>query len=243
MQFSKILFSLLLGAAVLTGCAQIDLKEPHRSSADMTRDATSKPLETIALMNIRPGMTVFDLLGGSGYFSELLSQQVGPGGKVLLHNNQAYLPFVGKDLEKRLADGHLKNVIRYDREVDKLDLTENSVDAVFFVMGYHDLYHIEKGWELDPKQLIGQIRRALKPGGLMLVIDHAAPEGSKVTHAQKNHRIDETYVKDELAKFGFDTVTQSQLLRNPQDSRLTNVFDPAIRSKTDRFVLVVKNNK
>ena len=143
----------------------------------------------------------------------------------------------------RLGDGHLKNVQRYMREVDQLDLAENSLDAVFFVMGYHDMYHVSKDWKINPTDFIGQLKKALKPGALMLVIDHAAPVGSKTSLAQENHRIDEAYVKDELEKLGFEIVKQSDLLRNPDDKRLNSVFDPAIRGKTDRFVLVVKNKK
>lgn len=233
----------LLSLLSFNSLAQVNLAEPHRRPADLTRDATSRPQETMDLMKIKPGMVVLDLLGGSGYFSELLSQQVGDKGKVLLHNNKAYYPFVGKELEARLGDGHLKNVLRYDREVDQLGLEENSLDAVFFVMGYHDMYHVSKQWLINPPELLGQIKRALKPNGLMLVIDHSAPANSKTTYSQEQHRIDEVYVKDELSKFGFETVAQSDILRNPQDSRTNSVFDPSIRSKTDRFVLVVKNVK
>ena len=242
MRLTPWLFSLLIGAT-LNCQAQVNLRQAHRPAADLKRDATSAPQQTLALMNISPGMTVLDLLGGSGYFSELLSQQVGSTGQVLLHNNAAYMPFVGKELAARLADGRLKNVQRFDREVADLGLAENSVDAVFFVMGYHDMYHVSKDWTIDPAQLMGQIRRALKPGGKLLVIDHAAPPGSKTVHAQENHRIDAAYVKDELARFGFETVLQSDILSNPQDTRVTSVFDPAVRGRTDRFVLVLKNNK
>jgi predicted methyltransferase len=237
------LLALSLASHGLSAVAQINLNHAHRSSADKLRDVSSKPLETIALMPIKEGMTVLDLLGGSGYFSELLSQQVGLTGKVLLHNNKAYLPFVGKELEARLADGSLKNVLRYDRELDQLDLAENSLDAIFFVMGYHDMYHVSPGWKIDDKDLMKQIKRALKPNGMMLVIDHAAPIGSKLAQTQDNHRIDEEFVKTSLLGFGFKLVKQSDLLRNPADSRTTLVFDPSIRGKTDRFVFVVKNVK
>ncbi len=241
--FRVCLVSLALGSLSQLAQAEVDLAHPHRSVADKTRDVTSKPVETLALMSIKEGMTVLDLLGGSGYFSELLSQQLGSQGKVLLHNNKAYLPYVGKDLEARLADGSLKNVVRYDREVDNLGLSENSLDAVFFVMGYHDMYHVSPGWKIDDNDLLGQVKKALKPNGLMLVIDHSAPVGSKLSYAQEQHRIDEDFVKSSLQSMGFELVRQSDLLRNPDDKRTNSVFDPAIRGKTDRFVLVVKNIK
>ncbi len=235
-------FTLALGA-LTCHAGPIDLRMPGRPVADLTRDMTSKPLETLAMMKLAEGATVLDLLGGNGYFSELAAQQVGPSGRVLLHNNAAYHSFIGKAFDERMGSGRLKNVVRYDREVDQLGLADNSVDAVLFVMGYHDMYHVGPKWKIDPKQLMGQVRAALKPGGLMLVIDHSAPAGSKLAHAQDNHRIDINYVKDELRQFGFEPVSESDVLANPQDNRLTSVFDPAIRGKTDRFLLVVRNKK
>lgn len=244
MQLRHALFALLLAAGSLASQAgTLNLNAPGRPAADQARDVTSKPVETLALMNLAEGATVLDLLGGSGYFAELASQQVGPAGKVLLHNNAAYYKFIGKAYGERMDSGRLKNVVRYDREVDQLGLAENSVDAVLFVMGYHDMYHVSPTWKIDPANLMGQVRKALKPGGLMLVIDHNAPAGSKLAHAQDNHRIDALYVREELQKFGFEVVTDSTLLANPQDDRLKSVFDPAVRGKTDRFLFVVKNNK
>jgi predicted methyltransferase len=243
MQLRRHLAPLALALFALSAqAAPIDLRAPSRTTADLARDAASKPVETLALLRLAEGATVFDLFGGNGYLAELAAQQVGPGGKVLLHNNKAYLKFVGKALDER-TDGHLKNVVRYDREVEQLGLAENSVDAVLFVMGYHDMYHATPTWKIDPKNLMGQVRTALKPGGLMLVIDHNAPAGSKLAQAQDNHRIDSAYVKAELQQFGFEVVSESDMLANPQDPRTNSVFDPAIRGKTDRFVMVVHNKK
>lgn len=243
MRIKQILVSLLLGGFALACHAEVDLKATDRPAKDLARDADSKPLEMLKLMQLKPGMTVLDLLGGGGYFSELVAQEVGAKGKVILHNNKAYMPYVGKELAQRLADGRLKNVVRHDREVEDLELAENSLDAVFFVMGYHDMFHVSKDWKIDPQQLMGQVRKALKPGGLMLVLDHAAPVGSKLQHSQDNHRIDETFVLEGLAKEGFELVSKSEALRNPDDKRLISAFDPKVRGKTDRFVFVVRNKK
>ncbi len=244
MQLQRYLVSLALALGALTCYAgPLNLRAAGRPVADLTRDITSKPAETLAMLKLAEGATVLDLLGGNGYFSELAAQQVGPAGRVLLHNNAAYHSFIGKAFDERMGSGRLKNVVRYDRELDQLGLADNSVDAVLFVMGYHDMYHVGPKWKIDPKNLMGQVRAALKPGGMMLVLDHSAPAGSKLTHSQDNHRIDIAYVKEELRQFGFEPVSESDVLANPQDNRLTSVFDPAIRGKTDRFLLVVRNKK
>lgn len=237
------LTSLVLAAGLSLVCvggfaADVNLNAQGRTAADVKRDITAKPDQVIAFSGIKKGMKVLDILGGGGYYSELLSQVVGKKGKVYLHNNQAYLKFVGKELTARMKDNRLANVVDYKAEADKLGFDDNSLDAVFFVLGYHDLYHKTEGWDIDPKSFLTQLKRALKPGGILVVIDHAAPDGSNTQHSQKNHRIDELYVKKELSDMGFKFVKASQMLRNADDNRLISPFRPEVRRKTDRFVML-----
>jgi len=243
MQYAAAVAVVLFGLANFSVMAEVNLAAAGRSESDLKRDETSKPHAMLALMNVKPGAVVLDLLGGSGYFSELLTQSVGPTGKVYLHNNKAYMPYVGKDLDARLAGNRLTNVVRYDKELDDLGLAENSFDTVFFVMGYHDMYHVSEGWKIDPSGLMGQIKKALKPNGLMLVVDHNAATGTGIASAQELHRIEASYVKDELGRFGFELVAESDVLKNPKDNTSMGVFDPSVRFHTDRFVFVVKNVK
>ena len=236
---SRLMAGVVLAAAALAVSAGgVILDNGQRSEADLQRDRTSKPAAIIAFSGVKTGMVIGDVLGGGGYYSELLSQAVGKAGKVYLHNNQAYMPYVGKELNARLAGGRLPNVIRHDREVTELAFADNSLDMIFFVMGYHDMYHESDNWRIDPPHFLSQLHKALKPGGRLLVIDHAAPLGSKTQHAQELHRIDENYVKAELAAQGFRFLKASELLRNPDDNRLISPFTPAIRRQTDRFVLL-----
>jgi predicted methyltransferase len=185
-------------------------------------------------------MVVADIFGGGGYYSELLSRIVGKDGKVYLHNNQAYLKFVGKELVARVKDNRLANVVDYKREADNLGFADSSLDAVFFVLGYHDMYHKTDKWSISPEHFINQLYKALKPGGLLLVVDHSAPVGSEARHSQKLHRIDEEFVKKQLTDKGFEFVKDSEILRNEHDSRLISPFRPEIRRKTDRFVQLFK---
>ncbi|WP_417703182.1 class I SAM-dependent methyltransferase [Rheinheimera aquimaris] len=231
--------TLVLSHAHLMAC-ELKLDDATRSDADKKRDASSLPCEMATLLPLQQGDTVLDLLGGGGYFSELLAQQVGKTGKVLLHNNKAYLPYVGKQLETRLAKNRLSNVERLDAEVDALPLKPDSIDAVYFIMGYHDMYHVSDGWQINPQQLMKQIYTALKPGGRMLVVDHNAAAGSGVSAAQELHRIEAAYVSQELQDFGFNLVTDSTVLANRNDDYSKSVFDQLVRGKTDRFVLVVE---
>lgn len=216
------------------------LNTPHRSEQDKLRDKTSKPVEIIQFSGVKPEMQILDLFAGGGYYSELLSQVVGPKGKVLLHNNQAYLSYVGKELKQRMADGSLTNVVKYMQEADDLSLADNTLDSIFFVMGYHDMYHQTKGWDIDGDKLLKQLYKALKPGGTLLVIDHSAPIGTGIEYSQDKHRIAPEYVIKELKKYGFQFAKQSELLANADDDYEISPFDPKVYRKTDRFVMLFR---
>jgi predicted methyltransferase len=229
-----------LGLVSFSSVAGMAFDKGQRTAQDLKRDATAKPQQLIEFAGIKKGMKVADIFGGGGYYSELLSQVVGENGKVYLHNNQAYLKFVGDELVARVKGNRLSNVVDYKREADDLEFADGSLDAVFFVLGYHDLYHTSNVWNIDAKGFIKQLKKALKPGGLLLVIDHSAPLGTDTKHSQKLHRIDEGYVKSELTSNGFAFVKAGDMLRNAKDSRKISPFRPEIRRKTDRFVLLFK---
>ena len=76
-----------------------------------------------------------------------------------------------------------------------------------------------------------------RPGGVLLLIDHYAADGSGDRDSNRLHRIDIALVKAELAAAGFVLESESDLLRNPADPRTASVFDPAINGRTDQFVL------
>ena len=232
---------LMLIATVIsfsTIAAQLNLDDPHRLESDRLRDNTSKPDKILSLMDINEGMVIADVLGGGGYYSELLSQLVGKSGKVFLHNNQAYMPYVGDELKKRFSDNRLSNVVQHNHETDDLQFKANSLDAVLFVMGYHDMYHVGQGWKINKSVFLQQLYGAMKVGAKMLVIDHSAPIGSRTKYSQDLHRIAEDFVIEDMRSEGFKLVKQSELLRNEKDSKLISPFAPEIRRKTDRFVLV-----
>ena len=211
-----------------------------RREADRTRDDGRRPAEVLAFFGIEPGMRVLDMFSGGGYYSELLSYVVGPDGAVSAHNNAAYRGFVGDELTERYADGRLSNVSQLDAENNELTLPDGQFDAVTLVLAYHDIYYVdaENGWpEIDGPALLAEFFRGLKPGGIVGLVDHAAPTGAPPTTGGTTHRIDSAIVIAEMEAAGFVLDDESDLLRNPNDDLEMNVFDPAVRGSTDRFLL------
>lgn len=215
---------------------------PTRSAKDRERDAKDRPAEVLGLAGVAPGMTVADVFGGGGYYSEILTGVVGPSGKVLLVNNAPYLTFAGKDLEQRFANGRLAQVQRSVVESCNLGLAPESLDVAMIVMSYHDLYHYDpRGWpKIDANAFLEQVRRAVKPGGVFLIVDHAAKAGTGNASAQDLHRIDEQFAIADLEKHGFVLEKRWDGLRNPGDDYGVMVFDSKVRGRTDRFVHVYR---
>jgi len=209
---------------------------PDRSSADRDRDTRDHPVDVLKFFGVAPDMTVVDLFAGGGYYSELIGRIVGDGGKVYLYNNAAYRGFAGDALKERIASGRLVNVTPLNAEVGALGIPDASVDMVLMVMSYHDLYYKSDDWSVAPAALFADINAMLKPGGVLAIVDHAATAGTGSTAAQTLHRIDEAFARADIESRGFKFTGSIDVLRNPADDHTKTVFDPAIRTHTDKFV-------
>jgi predicted methyltransferase len=206
-----------------------------RPAADTEHDANRKPAETLAFAGVKPGDWVLELAPGRGYFTRLLSAVVGPQGQVsnyiisqLPKPNTPPPPIVAL-----AADPHYSNVrVHLQRLIDVKPT--NSFDLVWTTQNYHDFHNIEG---LDVATLNHAIFAALKPGGIYLVLDHAAEAGSGLRDTNTLHRIDEDAVKQEAKAAGFELVGESGILRNKDDPHTGKVFEGPIQGHTDQFIL------
>lgn len=204
-----------------------------RPDSDRADDANRKPHEVLSFYGITPGMKVADLMCGRGYYTEILARAVGPEGTVYCQNNAFVVErFADGPLRERLAKPDLGNVVRLDRELENPGLPAGEIDVALMVLFYHDTY-----WQkTDRAKMNAAVFDALKPGGLYGVVDHHAAPGSGDRDVKTLHRIDADHVKREVLAAGFVFEGQSDVLSHPEDDRTKNVFDEAIRRRTDRFV-------
>ena len=216
------------------------LANPARPQTDVARDEFRHPDEILEFFEIHPGQSVLDLFSGGGYYTEIVSYVVGAKGKVLAHNNKAYLSFAKEDLANRYTDGRLPNVSRVTAEISELELPPASFDAALLILTWHDFYYAdsEHGWPaIDEPALTDKLCAALKPGAVLGVVDHVATAGSDPHEsAQKLHRIDPERIKADLAGSCFAFEGEIDVLRNADDDHTKEPFDPSIRGKTDQVV-------
>lgn len=213
------------------------LADKGRPAEDAARDAARKPGELLAFSGaVKPGARVADFIIGGGYFTRILAVAVGPKGQVYAYQPAEFIRFqasYGAKL-KEVAAAY-GNVTALDAGFAGLELPEG-LDLVMTVQNYHDL-HLKPFGADNAAKVNATIFKALKPGGVYLVVDHAALAGSGLAAPDTLHRIDEAVVKQEVEAAGFKLAAESPLLRDPADPHTANVYDPAIRGKTDQFVL------
>jgi predicted methyltransferase len=211
------------------------LADKARPEADVKRDADRHPGEMLAFAGVKPGDKVADFMMGGGYFTAILSPAVGPKGKVYAYQSAEFIQFRAAygDEQKKAAAGR-DNVVALTGPLSAAGLPDG-LDLVLTVQNYHDM-HLKPFPAGTAASVNAQVFKALKPGGVYLVVDHAAAPGSPVTVADTLHRIDPAIVKQEVEAAGFKFVGESPVLRNASDPHTALVFDPSIRGKTDQFV-------
>ena len=230
-----VLIALLVSTNVWAG----SLKLEGRSEADLQRDSRSKPQAIIQFAGVSKGDRVLDFLGGGGYYSQLLIQAVGEEGEVVLHNNKAYMPYVGKELKSRFETNKPSNLQQLMSEADNLKLGKHKFDKAFFIMGYHDLYLTNNDqWDVTPDKVLPQLSQSLKPKGKVLIVDHRAPDGTGNSTSNTLHRIEKSFVIKDMKKYGFKLVKESKQLENDQDPLNVSAFAKELKRNTSRFVLL-----
>lgn len=219
---------------------------PGRSADDLKRDAIDHPAELLRLAGLAPGMQVVDFMAADGYFSELASYVVGPKGHVLLLNNATWDYWSGNHWKERI-EGRLPNVEHRTIDAEHVNVPMRSFDAVLLIKAYHDFYAIDddpvaKWPKFNVRQVVEEIASMLKPGGIVLLVDHSAKPGTGTSAATPLHRIDEAYARREFEQHGFTLIKTSNVLRRPDDPRDQITYKGPMAGKTDRFVLVFRRN-
>jgi len=202
------------------------LAHPRRAE-DRARDIYRHPAETLAFFQVRPGMTVVDYLPAGGWYTRVLAPYLGPQGRYIAmgpdltgETNQYFLNSMGGLAEKfpgQAAQWNLGPAARIGAfNVDGYpEALDGTVDRVLIFREMHNQFRF--GW-LNADMLT--IRRMLKPGGMVGIVDHRMFEDApfSMTDGNKGY-LRESDVIALMDAYGFDLAGKSEINANPKDTK------------------------
>jgi ubiquinone/menaquinone biosynthesis C-methylase UbiE len=151
--------------------------------------------EIVAALGLEPGMAVADIGAGTGLFTRLFAEKVGPKGKVYAVDiAESFLKHIEAEARK---SGH-QHVVTVLGSQDSTKLPAESVDLVFLSDVYH---HLEK-----PEKVLASIRRALRPNGRLVVVEFDRVEGRSSEFVLKHVRASQAVFRKEIEEAGFAVI-------------------------------------
>jgi len=205
-----------LGAAIAS---------PARTAKFVARDVYRHPAETLRFFGLRPDQTVVEIWPGRGWYMEILAPYLRDRGKYYAAIEAPDVADASKEakddaalLRQRIADdqAHFGKVVV--TELQPPQLTEicppGSADLVLTFRNVHNW--IEKG---DQQAQFQAFFKALKPGGVLGVVEHRAKPGVSLEEMRKSGYVDEAYVKKLAAAAGFRFDAESPINDNPKDTK------------------------
>jgi ubiquinone/menaquinone biosynthesis C-methylase UbiE len=154
------------------------------------REGQERPSLAVKLLRLKPGMAVADIGAGSGYYTELVSHQVGATGRVLAVDIQSEMIQL---IEKRVREHGLLNVTPVLGEANDPKLAAASIDLELLVDVYHEFAH--------PQEMLRHLRAALRPDGRMVLLEFRKEDPA--VPIRPEHKISVAEVKLEVEPEGF----------------------------------------
>jgi predicted methyltransferase len=199
------------------------VNDPMRPAEQRENDALRLPAETVAFSGMVPGMVVVDYRPGGGYYTRIFSKVVGPAGKVYVSDSaERIAENAERDdaVEAIAADPNYSNVVVSHPPFAAMEQIGEPVDIVWTSANYHDMVNAVTSEGMRPFN--EGVFRALKPGGLFFILDHASAPGAGYTQTDTLHRIDIEAVRAEMAAVGFVLDGESDILMRAADDRTTH---------------------
>jgi len=194
---------------------------PGRSDADRANDQRRDPVKLLAFTGVKPGMKVLDMGAGAGYSTDIVARVVGPTGKVYAQNPPEAASRIRERLEQRVSSLPAKNVVVVFQPMDDpLPPEATNVDLITFFFAYHDTTY----QPIDRAKMDKRLFDILKPGGSLVIADHAANAGDGANVGKTLHRIEKETLAKEVEAAGFRLVDEGSFLRHPEDLHTEPVF-------------------
>lgn len=240
-------------AAAASPSLETIIADPRRD-ADRARDAARKPAETLSFFKVEKGMTVVDVIPGSGWYTRILAPFLAGNGRYIALNPdvsraseqaQKYLGNLAGTFPAKLAEwtGHPASATSAYNTDGLPDSLNGTVDRVLIFREMHNLHRMG----LMHNELT-TYRRLLKPDGLVGIEQHRARRDAPAayTDGSKGYMREKDIVAL-MDLYGFEMIAQSDVNANPRDKadHPEGVWElpPALRTKRDDLKAVGESDR
>lgn len=198
----------------------------QRTPAFAARDRYRHPYETLQFFGIGPAQTVVEIWPGGGWYTEILAPYLREHGKLYAAHFPAAAPL---PYQRQSRAEFIAKMAADPMHYDRVELTEflppdhtdiappGSVDAVLTFRNVHN-WTMRGGGEAGALAAFKAFHRALKPGGVLGVVDHRLPADRPLTDQEQSGYLREDFVIGVAERAGFVLAARSEINANPADS-------------------------
>lgn len=193
-----------------------------RTDADRARDQYRRPAESLAFWGLEPGMTIVEIGPGGAWWTHILAPYARDnGGRYIAAFGDLGAPNATENARQARANfisthsvyGDI-TVVDFSRRAG-LALPDASADFILVARAYHNW----AGTEGLTDRFMAEFARVLRPGGILAVEQHRAPEGADVAATAPNGYVPEAYVIAAAERAGLRLAARSEINANPRDTR------------------------
>jgi len=226
---SRYLTPALLAISVtlaVSGCSNPSLESisigDQRTQKEIDRNAFRHPVETLQFFDVQPSMSVVEIWPGGGWYASILAPYLKDEGEYYAAHFDPESPVkffrtMRNKFEERVGshEAFSNTIFTTMAPPNMLDIAPNaSADRVLTFRNVHN-------WMRNKSEqaVFHAFFKALKPGGLLGVVEHRAPESFSYEQMVESGYVKESYVIELAKKAGFQLLGRSEINRNPQDSK------------------------
>jgi predicted methyltransferase len=224
----------LLATALLTACAGMSspadpalgsaINAAHRTPAYVERDQYRHPGETLEFFGVKPNHTVVEVWPSRGWYTEILApylkgrgQYIAAGFSLAAPDTPKYMVTITADFAKKIAERpDLYSGVAIT-ELGKPDRwTAAAPGTADLVLTFRNVHNwLAGGYE---NEMFKAFHTALKPGGVLGVVEHRAKPGTTLEQMKESGYVTEAHVIELAEKAGFKLEAKSEVNANPKDT-------------------------
>lgn len=237
MKHFNILSTAVILSLALSGCSQKEVKpevkpalvlpttideavkSPYRTPENTKRDQYRHPVETLNFFGIKPEMTVVEISPGAGWYMEILAPFLASRGQYI---GAGFSRTTEVDFQKDLNAKIDAWLAKYPEVGSKAKIVSFSppseiaaADSVDMVLTFRNIHN----WMPNEKEAFKTFFKALKPGGILGVVEHRADPKSKMDPKAKSGYVHEKHVIKLAQSVGFKLEEKSEINANPKDTK------------------------